>query len=465
MHLNELSKEIAYYTNSQESDVVFRSRILRKNGIIDQGGYGPSARNVNLEDAINLLLAVLINEKASDVHIRTAKTGQLKINPIRQTISTDPLLSLDAIKDRSLVSITLFECLMVIIRDISSKKFQLPLIKRLIITYKQLDNDSNLDLHTRVTIDYFNDRQKFTQNVTFKNFESLKEISDDTELLEHVDTKGNFTVPKYLQSNFGDSIEELNKKEKDLNYFENKFEGLERYRKIHKVSMSNDNFSTQELESIPIIEKQYKIGGQIFFILASLFEENKETYSENISYSMASANDTSEKISNEIHYEDIILEIRKQSQNIKKVYSEKEGKGEVFEKKQKYNYENISNAMGSRQTQAGVLWGEKDNNVIACLARGKEFTDQKLPDGSWYYFGQGAKGDQSWNFANQLIRDKQIYLFNNLGPSAIDKNRKRKKNRYEYIGLFFCDHWEYIISKDKNREGDKMIRFHLVPQK
>ena len=113
--------------------------------------------------------------------------------------------------------------------------------------------------------------------------------------------------------------------------------------------------------------------------------------------------------------------------------------------------------MGSKQTQVGVLWGKKDNNVIACLARGKEFTDQKLPDGSWYYFGQGAKGDQSWNFANQLIRDKQIYLFNNLGPSAIDKNRKRKKNRYEYIGLFFCDHWEYIISKDK-KEGSNVSR-------
>ena len=124
MYLNELAKEIAKYTNSHETDVLFRSRILRKNGIIDQGGYGPSARNVNLEDSINLLLAVLINEKASDIHIRTAKTGQLRIRPIRQSISTDPLLALDIIKGRTLEEITLFECLMVIIRDIASKKFE-----------------------------------------------------------------------------------------------------------------------------------------------------------------------------------------------------------------------------------------------------------------------------------------------------------------------------------------------------
>ena len=173
----------------------------------------------------------------------------------------------------------------------------------------------------------------------------------------------------------------------------------------------------------------------------------------------------------QIYINQDISNFRKQSQIIKEAYSFSNDvlEEELFQVKRKYRYEEITARMHSKQTRVGCIWGQKYPDFIACTAGGRlaveyDFKDEELQDKSWYYYGQGSSGDQTWNFANKQIREKNIFLFKTYPPSSIDRNRGRNKNWYEFQGIFICKNWEIVEPKKGNRQGDKMIRLHLVPK-
>jgi hypothetical protein len=55
--------------------------------------------------------------------------------------------------------------------------------------------------------------------------------------------------------------------------------------------------------------------------------------------------------------------------------------------------------VGSRQAQAGVIWGPREPGCVICTSGGRHgkkagYTDGQQGDGSWIYVGQGTNGDQ-----------------------------------------------------------------------
>ena len=476
MYLNELAQELANYTNSSFSDVISRAKTLRKHGIIDKGGHGPSARHVSLEDCVNLLLAVLINEKASDIHTRTLDVCQQPLNPMRQEISMDPFLGLRVFKGRDPGSIKLFEALIALMQDISSGRQELPLVRRMTVYLKQLQKDSR-SVHKRITIDYFIDREEFSRTASFNQYQTLSEITDDSELLDYVDPSGPVVANKYLQSNFGDTMQDFLKNETAMNLFRpdtgaRGHELMQRYNKYFEhLGKDNKKASLQEIESIPAIERRYVIGGQAFFILAGLVEAGRGMSEHNISYSMDDSTPSimEDKPSIDQDFEDRVNELRKQRQSIRRDYmiENEEQVEHPFKVGRKYRREEIAGAIGSDQTIVGIFWGNKYPDRVVCTAGGAKaekfgFQDRELDDGSWYYYGQGTKGDQSWNTSNQMVRDRKVWLFKTHRASVEERARGRNKNWYEFKGDFYCDNWENETPTSGPREGDQMIRFHLA---
>lgn len=128
--------------------------------------------------------------------------------------------------------------------------------------------------------------------------------------------------------------------------------------------------------------------------------------------------------------------------------------------------------VGSKQAQSGIIWGQKRSDCIIVTSGGKHskeagYQDERRPDGSWIYFGQGAHGDQNPNrFANKLLIDQErsVLLFSAKEPSPAEiKANGSLSKRYRYEGIYNVLSWEVFIPRNGVRAGDKLLRFHLVP--
>ena len=138
-----------------------------------------------------------------------------------------------------------------------------------------------------------------------------------------------------------------------------------------------------------------------------------------------------------------------------------------FKLHKQYRREQVKNAIGSNQEIVGIFWGNKFPNRVVCTAGGAKaekfgFADRELEDGTWYYYGQGTKGNQDWNVSNKIVKDRKIWLFKTHAASEEEKLKGINKNWYEFKGSFCCDSWQYEIPESGIRKGDQMIRFHLV---
>jgi 5-methylcytosine-specific restriction protein A len=181
------------------------------------------------------------------------------------------------------------------------------------------------------------------------------------------------------------------------------------------------------------------------------------------------ANIMEDKPSIDQDFENKVNELRKQRQSIRRDYmmENEEQAEQPFEVGRKYRREEIAGAIGSDQTVVGIFWGSRYPDKVVCTAGGEKaekfgFQDKELDDGSWYYYGQGTKGNQSWNTANQMVRDRKVWFFKTHRASMEERARGNNKNWYEFKGNFYCDNWENETPTSGPREGDQMIRFHLA---
>lgn len=128
--------------------------------------------------------------------------------------------------------------------------------------------------------------------------------------------------------------------------------------------------------------------------------------------------------------------------------------------------------VGSKQQQAGVLWGDKASGCVIVTSGGRHgarigYSDERLSDGSWWYFGQGRSGDHLLtNPANRRLAAglHTILLFTTREPTAAEvRQRGNYQKLFSYQGMFnVCSH-EEIVPEKGARAGDRLIRFLLNP--
>jgi 5-methylcytosine-specific restriction protein A len=144
----------------------------------------------------------------------------------------------------------------------------------------------------------------------------------------------------------------------------------------------------------------------------------------------------------------------------------------MFVVSQEYFRDQLLEFVGSKQKQSGIIWGEKDKTCVIVTSGGEGgkslgYTDRRNEDGTFYYIGQGEKGDQNPNkFANRLLIDgeRSVLLFTTKDPSS--EQRKKlgsKKKLYTFEGIFEVKSWDFIVPKEGKRANDKLIQFLLVP--
>ena len=101
------------------------------------------------------------------------------------------------------------------------------------------------------------------------------------------------------------------------------------------------------------------------------------------------------------------------------------------------------------------------------MAKKSGYNDEKLEDGTWYYFGQGQVGDQNpKKYPNKMLieGEKTILLFSTREPNAYEVKRDgHYKKRYQFEGVFGVDSYEIRVPSIGERKGDKLLRFHLLP--
>jgi len=145
---------------------------------------------------------------------------------------------------------------------------------------------------------------------------------------------------------------------------------------------------------------------------------------------------------------------------------------QAFAVGKEYARQRLLDFVGSRQAQSGVIWGPKEPGCIICTSGGRHgkkagYSDESLPDGSWWYFGQGMNGDQQLqNSANSKLASRQlsVLLFTTREPTAKEVAVQGGYGKlFGYRGLFnVADHQPYIPATGI-RAGNHLIRFRLVP--
>jgi 5-methylcytosine-specific restriction protein A len=138
----------------------------------------------------------------------------------------------------------------------------------------------------------------------------------------------------------------------------------------------------------------------------------------------------------------------------------------------RYSRVELLEYVGSKQQQSGIIWGEKRPEVVICTSGGKHgaeaaYTDRPHADGTWAYFGQGAKGDQSPDtYANQLLVQGQrsVLLFTTREPTASEaRTSGNRKKQYTFMGGFCVGSWDNLTPESGKRKGDSLLTFTLVP--
>lgn len=128
--------------------------------------------------------------------------------------------------------------------------------------------------------------------------------------------------------------------------------------------------------------------------------------------------------------------------------------------------------LGSRQQQAGVLWGERSPGCMIVTSGGRHgakvgYFDERRTDGSWWYFGQGRSGDHVLtNGANRRLAAGRhtILLFTTREPTAQEvRERGNYQKLFCFEGMYnTCSH-EARVAGQGARESDVLLRFLLTP--
>lgn len=137
-----------------------------------------------------------------------------------------------------------------------------------------------------------------------------------------------------------------------------------------------------------------------------------------------------------------------------------------------YERSELLKFVGSRQLQTGVIWGEREPGCTIVTSGGRHgrkagYFDEKCPDGTWRYFGQGQSGDHlKSNPANRrlLNGNDTVLLFRTREPTVAEirlKGNYRKSFRFE--GAFNVCGFEVVTPEYGARTGDKLFRFQLIP--
>lgn len=144
-----------------------------------------------------------------------------------------------------------------------------------------------------------------------------------------------------------------------------------------------------------------------------------------------------------------------------------------FQIGQGYPRESLLEFCGSRQTQTGIIWGDREPSCMMVTSGGMfkakaGYEDELLPDGTFFYFGQGSKGDQDPNrFSNRMLIDGQrtVLLFQTREPTAAEARARGGSHAkvYTYSGQFEVGTWDFYRPDSGPRARDRLLRFHLVP--
>lgn len=128
--------------------------------------------------------------------------------------------------------------------------------------------------------------------------------------------------------------------------------------------------------------------------------------------------------------------------------------------------------VGSKQAQSGVIWGPLEPGCLICTSGGRHgkkvgYTDERLPDGTWYYFGQGQEGDQRLeNAANIRLAsgERSVLLFTTREPSSREVAAQGGYGkRFAFCGSFNVAAVETIVPTSGPRKEDRLLRFSLLP--
>jgi len=137
-----------------------------------------------------------------------------------------------------------------------------------------------------------------------------------------------------------------------------------------------------------------------------------------------------------------------------------------------YKRQDLLDFVGSKQAQSGVIWGPLEPGCVICTSGGRHgkkigYTDERVPDGTWLYFGQGQSGDQSLtNAANARLADGQrsVLLFTTREPTAREvATQGNYQKRFTFGGSFNVSAVETVVPLSGPRKGDSLLRFKLVP--
>lgn len=138
-----------------------------------------------------------------------------------------------------------------------------------------------------------------------------------------------------------------------------------------------------------------------------------------------------------------------------------------------YKREQLLAFTGSRQTQTGIMWGPSAPGCVACTSGGRlknrhGYADERFPDGSWAYYGQGSAGDHvPTRVANRILLEGQrtVLLFTTREakrkPGMKGKGTWAKWYRFE--GAFVVAAWQWVTPTQGPRAGNALLRFSLVP--
>jgi 5-methylcytosine-specific restriction protein A len=139
---------------------------------------------------------------------------------------------------------------------------------------------------------------------------------------------------------------------------------------------------------------------------------------------------------------------------------------------QEYERPRLLEFIGSRQAQSGVLWGREEPGCLICTSGGRGgkkagYSDERLSDGTWWYFGQGRTGDQTLsNAANSKLSSGKysVLLFTTREPTAREvADRGTYGKLFSYCGQFNVSGYDQFVPNDGGRQGDKLWRFRLLP--
>ena len=136
-----------------------------------------------------------------------------------------------------------------------------------------------------------------------------------------------------------------------------------------------------------------------------------------------------------------------------------------------YAREDLLNFVGSRQTQSGIIWGNKEPTCVIITSGGRngksaDYGDLINEDGSIFYIGQGAIGDQNKDkYSNSLLinGERTILFFSTREPNTEEvRQQGNYRKLYRFQGIFEVGAWEYYTPNEGRRANNKLLRFHLL---